>query len=62
MELAKEAGVYHDRRRSHVPYGRDPRDSNIRIAPSLPPLEELDQAMDVFVCCVKLAYVEKLLR
>ena len=43
------------------PYKQDPRDSNIRIAPTLPPLAELDAAMDVFVCCVKLAYAEKLL-
>ncbi|MEG0217820.1 MAG: hypothetical protein RR655_05810, partial [Raoultibacter sp.] len=39
----------------------DPADSNIRIAPTLPPLEELDAAMDVFICCVKLASVEALL-
>ena len=40
---------------------RRPEDSNIRIAPTLPPLEELEQAMEVFVCCVKLAAVESLL-
>lgn len=40
------------------PYKNDPADSNIRIAPTLPPLEELDQAMKVFVACVKLAAVE----
>ena len=44
------------------PYKQDPADSNIRIAPSLPPVEELDTALDVFVCCVKLAYAEKLLQ
>ncbi len=47
-----------------VQHGRtkkDPEDSNIRIAPTLPPLEELEQAMEVFVCCVKLAAVESLL-
>ena len=44
------------------PYGKDPLDSNIRIAPSLPPVEELKQAMDVFCTCIKLAALEKLLR
>ena len=44
------------------PYGNDPLDSNIRIAPSLPPVEELVQAMDVFCTCIKLAALEKLLQ
>ena len=43
------------------PYGIDPNDSNIRIAPSLPPLEELEKAMEVFCTCLKLAALEKLL-
>ncbi len=59
--LAKEAGVVMTGAGATWPYGRDPRDSNIRIAPTLPPLEELALAMDVFCCCVKLAAVEKLL-
>ena len=42
------------------PYGVDPQDSNIRIAPSLPPVEELQQAIAVFCVCVKLAALEKL--
>jgi hypothetical protein len=41
------------------PYGKDPQDSNIRIAPSLPPVEELELAMDVFCTCLKLAALEK---
>ena len=61
VALAKDAGVTMTGAGATFPYGHDPRDSNIRIAPSLPPLEELDEALDVFVCCVKLAYVEKLL-
>ena len=59
--LAKEAGVTMTGAGATYPYKQDPRDSNIRIAPTLPPLAELDAAMDVFVCCVKLAYAEKLL-
>ena len=61
VTLAKEAGVVMTGAGATWPYKRDPHDSNIRIAPTLPPLEELDEAMDVFVCCVKLAAVEKLL-
>ena len=59
--LAKEAGVTMTGAGATYPYKQDPRDSNIRIAPTLPPLAELNAAMDVFVCCVKLAYAEKLL-
>ena len=61
VALAKEAGVTMTGAGATWPYKNDPQDSNIRIAPTLPPLEELDQALDVFVVCVKLAAVEKLL-
>ena len=61
VALAKEAGVTMTGAGATWPHGDDPNDSNIRIAPTLPPLEELDAALDVFVCCVKLAYAEKLL-
>ena len=44
------------------PYGMDPLDSNIRIAPSLPPLEELETAMEVLCACLKRAALEKLLK
>ena len=43
------------------PYGLDPKDSNIRIAPSFPTPEEMAQAAELFVLCVKLVSVEKLL-
>lgn len=61
VALAKEAGVTMTGAGATFPLKQDPRDSNIRIAPTLPPLEELDEAMDVFACCVKLAYAEQLL-
>ena len=61
VELAREAGVTMTGAGATWPYGKDPHDSNIRIAPTLPPLSELEEALDVFVCCVRLAYVEKLL-
>ncbi len=61
VELAKDAGVTLTGAGATWPYKRDPYDSNIRIAPSLPPLSELREALNVFVCCVKIAYAEKLL-
>lgn len=61
LALCKEAGVEMTPAGATFPYGKDPQDSNIRIAPSLPPVEELLQAMDVFCTCIKLAALEKLL-
>ena len=61
LQLAKEAGVEMTPAGATFPYGLDPQDRNIRIAPSLPPLEELEQAMEVFCTCLKLAALEKLL-
>lgn len=42
------------------PYGKDPKDSNIRIAPSLPPVEELREAIAVLCVCLKLSALEAL--
>ncbi|MCX2783162.1 aminotransferase class I/II-fold pyridoxal phosphate-dependent enzyme [Microbulbifer thermotolerans] len=59
VELAAQAGVKLTPAGATFPYGVDPEDRNIRIAPSFPPLDELDTAMSVFVLCVKLASVRK---
>lgn len=61
LALCKEAGVVMTSAGATFPYGKDPQDSNIRIAPSLPPVNELEMAMDVFCTCLKLAALEKLL-
>ncbi len=60
LALCKEAGVTMTGAGATFPYGVDPEGSNIRIAPSLPPVEELQQAIAVFCVCVKLAALEKL--
>jgi DNA-binding transcriptional MocR family regulator len=61
VELCKEAGVVLTGAGAAFPYGKDPEDSNIRIAPSYPEVAELQKAMDLFVLCVKLAAAEQLL-
>ena len=60
LALCKEAGVVMTGAGATFPYGVDPQDSNIRIAPSLPPVHELEQAMDVFCTSLKLAALEQL--
>lgn len=57
----KEAGVVMTGAGAAFPYGNDPKDSNIRIAPTMPPISELEEAAKLFILCVKLTTVEKLL-
>ena len=59
--LCKEAGVTLTTVGATFPYGKDERDSNIRIAPSYPPVEELDLAAELLCICVRLAAAEKYL-
>lgn len=58
---AKEAGVVLTGAGATFPYGKDPHDSNIRIAPSYPTPEELEMAADIFVLSVKLVSIDKIL-
>ena len=60
LALCREAGVTMTGAGATFPYGRDPQDSNIRIAPSLPPVAELEQAIKVFCLCLRMAALEKL--
>ena len=61
VALAKEAGIALTPAGSSFPYGQDPNDENIRLAPTMPPLEEVTEAMDGVATAVLLAAVEKLL-
>lgn len=61
VSLCADAGVKLTGAGATYPYGKDPHDSNIRIAPTFPSTEELEQACKVLVLCVKLAGIDKIL-
>lgn len=61
VKLCKKAGVVLTGAGAAFPLGEDPNDSNIRIAPTFPPIEELEQAAKLLCICVKLATTEKLI-
>ena len=61
VQKCKEAGVVLTGAGATYPYKKDPKDSNIRIAPSFPTPEEMREAAELFTLCVKLVSVEKLL-
>lgn len=61
VKMAKEAGVTLTPAGATYPYGKDPNDSNIRIAPTLPPVEELKKAMELLCICVQIVSAKKIL-
>ena len=62
VELCREAGVTLTNAGATFPYGKDPKDTNIRIAPTYPELDELDKALDIFLVAYKVAACEALLK
>ena len=60
-QLCKEAGLTLTNAGATYPYGIDPQDSNMRVAPSFPPLEQLEKAMEIYCVSLKLAALKKLL-
>ena len=60
-KLCKEAGLTMTKAGATFPYGRDPEDSNMRVAPTLPPIGQLEQAMELYCVSLRLAALRKLL-
>ena len=60
-QLCKDAGLTMTGAGATFPYGKDPQDSNMRVAPSLPPIDQLEQAMEIYCTSLKLAALRKLL-
>lgn len=61
LDLAKAAGVKFTPAGSTYPYGIDPNDSNVRLAPSFPPIDELEKAMRIFCISAKIVAIKRLL-
>lgn len=59
VEMCAKAGIVLTDAGATFPYHTDPKDENIRIAPSFPPISELETGLDVLCCCVKLAFLEQ---
>lgn len=61
VKMCADAGIIMTGAGATYPYGNDPNDSNIRIAPSFPPMDELISACEIFIICVKIASIDKIL-
>ena len=61
VSMCADAGVIMTDAGATYPYGKDPKDRNIRIAPSFPTIDELIEACKIFIICVKIASIDKIL-
>ena len=61
VSMCKEAGVALTPAGASYPYGKDPSDSNIRLAPSFPGIEDIEKAVRILSICAKITAVDKLL-
>ena len=61
VSMCKDCGIVMTGAGATYPYGKDPHDSNIRIAPSFPSKEELLEACEIFIICVKIVSIDKIL-